>query len=147
MVFAEGFSGFQTILLGLALLCIAFVLRRGIVRGQRSKKRDIKAEVHDEMRTREQSVSALIRRMEIRLHEYGREVEAMVETRMTQLDALIEEADRKIDRLRIQLAQKQQSAAALSMKSGPDIVVGSKNVKGQPITGAVGPFKMLLGPS
>jgi len=137
MLLAEGFIGVQSICLGLALLCIAFVLRRGGMRGQRSKDRDLTAEVHNEIRAREQSSSSSLRGMEVRLYEYGRENEGRVETRLAQLDKLIEEADEKIDQLRFQLAQKRSSEASLSMKPGPDIIGGAKITEGQPSTETV----------
>ena len=50
-------------------------------------------------------VRDIAREMELRVYEYGREVEARIETQLTMLDQLILEADREIGRLEGILAE------------------------------------------
>ena len=126
MLFAEGFSGLQLILLGLSILVAAFVLRRAIVLGRRSNSRDVQAEVRQEMRTAEQAGSSIIRELELRLHDYGREIEGRMQTRIAVLDRLVVDADHEIERLRQLLAQSHQSHSETTMKPGPDIVLDAE---------------------
>ncbi len=122
MLFAELFSGTQLVLFGLSILVAAFVLRRTVTLSKRAKSRDVAAEVGAEMRQVEKSSSALIRNLEVRLHDYGREIEGRMQSRIAKLDKLVVEADREIDRLRQLLADQSQSSRSESMKPGPDIV-------------------------
>ena len=126
MLFAEGFSGLQLILLGLSILVAAFVLRRTIVLGRRSKSRDIQAEVTQKMRVAEQAGSSRIRELELRLHDYGREVEGRMQTRIAVLDRLVVDADREIERLRQLLQQSRQTHSDTAMKPGPDIILDAE---------------------
>jgi len=95
----DSFSGFQLVLLGLSLLIVGIVLWRGFARGRRSRGRDVTAEVRREMLDAEQTVSGRMDKLEVRLHDYGREVEGRIETRIALLNQLLIEADRKIERL------------------------------------------------
>ncbi len=122
MLFAEAFSGLQCILLGLSILVAAFVLRRAIVLSRRSRNRDVQAEVRHEMRAAEQTGSSIIRELELRLHDYGREIEGRMQTRITILDQLVVDADHEIGRLRQLLAHSRQTDSTTAMKPGPDIV-------------------------
>lgn len=129
MLFAELFSGTQLVLFGLSILVAAFVLRRSVTLSKRAKSRDVAAEVGAEMRQVEKSSSALIRNLEVRLHDYGREIEGRMQSRIAKLDKLVVEADREIDRLRQLLAEQPQTSQPspqpsqpVAMKPGPDIV-------------------------
>ena len=73
-------SGPQLILLGLAILVIGFLLWRSFTLGKKSRERDPAAEVRAEMRAAEWSAESEVRKLEIRLHNYGREVEGRVQT-------------------------------------------------------------------
>lgn len=95
----NSFSGPQLILLGLAILVIGFLLRRSFTLGKRSRERDPAAEARAEMRAAERSAESGIRKLEVRLHNYGREVEGRVQTTLTLLDRLILEADQETERL------------------------------------------------
>ncbi|MBT6155014.1 MAG: hypothetical protein HOL01_00660 [Planctomycetaceae bacterium] len=95
----NSFSGPQLILLGLAIVVIGFLLRRSFTLGKKSRERDPAAEVRAEMRAAEQAAESGIRKMEVRLYDYGREVEGRVQTTLTLLNRLILEADEETGRL------------------------------------------------
>ncbi len=122
MFFAEALSPTQLVLVGLMILAGAFVLRRSTVLSQRSKARDVAGELRREMRYAEQTVSSQIRKLEVRLYDYGREVEGRLQTKMVQLDRLIVDADREIDRLQQLVDESRQGNPSTGMKAGPDII-------------------------
>ena len=122
MFFAEAFSPTQLVLVGLLILAAAFVLRRRTVLSQRSKARDIAGELHREMRHAEQIVSSRIRKLEVRLYDYGREVEGRLQTKIVQFDRLIVDADREIERLQQLVDESRQGNPSTGMKAGPDII-------------------------
>jgi hypothetical protein len=95
----ESFSGPQLIVLGLMILVIGYLLRRTFVRSKRSRERDPAQEVRQARRAAERSAESGIRHLEVRLYDYGREVEGRVETTLTLLDRLILEAQQETDRL------------------------------------------------
>lgn len=100
MIFADLFSGPMAILLGMAMLAIAFVMRRsGRKRGKASEKRDVVAEVRREAALNESSAHSRLEQLEVRLYEYGREIDGLAETRIATLRHLIDEADEKIAEL------------------------------------------------
>lgn len=94
------------ILLGGGMLCLAFVLRRTFQRANGRSKRDRERDITERAA---QSVAAQVkvkdrlRDLELRLYDFGREVEGRMETRLAVLDELISEADREIGELRIAL--------------------------------------------
>ena len=108
----DSFSSLQLVLLGLSLLTVGFVLWRGFARGRRSRGRDLTAEVRREMLASEQTVTGRMEKLEVRLHDYGREVEGRIETRIAVLNQLLIEADREIKRLRSLLSESDGSATA-----------------------------------
>jgi TolA-binding protein len=122
MFFAEALSPTQLVLVGLMILVGAFVLRRSTVLSQRSKARDVAGEARREMRHAEQTVSSRIRKLEVRLYDYGREVEGRLHTKIVQLDRLIVDADREIDRLQQLVDESRQGTPSTGMKAGPDII-------------------------
>ena len=122
MLIAESLSSLQLVLLGLGILVVAFVLRRGIVLGRRSRGRDVADEVRKERCAAEQSSVAQIRKLEVRLHDYSREIEGQMQTRISMLNQLVVEADREIGRLRQLLQTSRRTETATAMRRGPDIV-------------------------
>jgi len=104
LILAE-LGGPSTVLLGLGILAIAFVLRRGIVLGRRSRTRDVVAEVRDETLAAERGAAGRIRELEVRLHDYGREIEGRMETRIALLQELVHDSERKIEELRSLIEQ------------------------------------------
>lgn len=101
----------QAILLGTALVVMSFVIRRSWTRGRQSRLRNPLKELQQELKAGENSPVRLIESMELRMHDYAREVEGRVETRLALLDELVQEADREIDRLEKALAAAQQTIA------------------------------------
>lgn len=91
-------SGLHLILLGLALVVTAWALRRSWTRSSVSSRRDVLSEVRNEMRETERRASKL-HQIELRLHEYSRQVEGRVRTTLETLDQLVAEAEWEIDRL------------------------------------------------
>lgn len=111
MPFADLLPGPIVILLGMAMLVIAFVLRRsGVKRAKISAKRDVASEVRQQFDTAEKAGRTQFERFELRLHEYGREVDAMAETRIATLRRLLLEADETIARLQAILPADESAA-------------------------------------
>jgi DNA-directed RNA polymerase specialized sigma24 family protein len=65
--------------------------------------------------------SARVGQLEVRLHDFAREVEARLETRAAQLDRLVAAADHEIIRLKELLSD----VPRLAERRPPDIVIGS----------------------
>ena len=99
MLFAESLSGPEIALLGVAILFIGFLLRRSSVRGAKSRRRDVAAEVRSEILAAERDGASKIQKLELRLYEHSRDVEARFETRLAVLDRLVAMADTEICRL------------------------------------------------
>jgi len=97
-------NGFDLILVGLLVLVTAFLLRRTFVRGRQSRRRDVLKEVQDDFREAERSAARSVERLEVRLYDYGREIEGQVQTRMAMLDRLVVEAEQEAGRLKQLLA-------------------------------------------
>jgi hypothetical protein len=92
-------SGPQFVVLGLLILVIGFVLRRSAMLNRRSQARDPAAEVRSEIHNAERAAGNWIHSLEVRMHDYSREVEGRIETNLTRLDQLIVASDREIERL------------------------------------------------
>lgn len=90
-------DGLQMILLGLALIVMGFVFRRSVRNSQRVRSRNPLKEARDRIAKTEQSPASLERKVEVRLYDLGREIEARIQTRTTVLDQLLQEAERKIE--------------------------------------------------
>ena len=118
MLFAEIPSGLQTALVGVAILFVAFLMRRTAVRVGRSKNRDPAKEVRNAFLQAEQKGKSKIEQLEIRLYDHSREVEARIETRIAMLDQLVQSADEEVARLKTLLDLKPQSSC--SNNSLPD---------------------------
>jgi len=99
MMFSQSFGGLETVMLGIGILFVAFLLRRSSVLSRRSRQRDPAAEVRREFLEAERSGASRIELLEIRLHDFGREVEARMDTRITILDQLTLKAEDEIERL------------------------------------------------
>ena len=59
-----------------------------------------------ELQKKQRSAESQIHQLEVRLHDYDRDVAARVETTLTMLDQLIDEADREIVRLETLLEER-----------------------------------------
>ncbi|WP_299459549.1 hypothetical protein [uncultured Gimesia sp.] len=115
------------ILTGGLILVVAWALRRSFREQRRVRNRNPLNEAQQELNTLEQSQYNRLNQLEVKLYEYGREVDARSDDRLRVLDELLLDADREINRLRTQLALSQQSfhapAPAPKSESGPDILV------------------------
>ncbi len=98
-------TGPNLIFLGL-MVWSALMLRSSAVRSRRSRNRDVSKELQSELQKKQRSAESQIQQMEVRLHDYDRDVAARVETTMTMLDQLIAEADREIVRLETLLEER-----------------------------------------
>lgn len=94
--FAEALSGGQLVVLGLMLVAAGVVLRRRTAQRGRPRRQDPLQEVQAEFQRIEASHSGRITKLEVRLHDFAREVEGRIETRLALLDQLIQDADREI---------------------------------------------------
>ncbi|QDT25831.1 hypothetical protein [Gimesia panareensis] len=113
----------NVILTGGLLLAIAWTLRRNFRAQHQSRNRDPLAEARSELSDLEKNQMNRLNQLEVKLYDFGREVEARSEDRLRVLDELLQEADQEINRLRTQLALAQQGPTADSSTSGPDILV------------------------
>ncbi len=114
MLLASLFDG-PTILvfLGMALVTTLLV-RSSAKRSMKSRSRDVLGEAREELTLRDQAASNLIQKMEVRLHDYGREIEGRMEARLDLLDQLIIDADREIIRLQTALAETYRKSSSTS---------------------------------
>jgi len=90
-------DGLQMILMGLALIVMGFVLRRSVRKSQRVRSRNPLREARERIANSEQSKASAERKVEVHLHDLGREIEARIQTRTTVLDQLLQEAAQKIE--------------------------------------------------
>lgn len=84
---------------------VGLMLLGGSRRAAALRRRDPLTEVRHERVKHAESPQGLIEALEVRLHDYGRSVEARIENRLTVLDQLILEADQEIARLEAILAE------------------------------------------
>lgn len=125
MLLAQSLSGSQLALLGLAVIVLGLTLRRGMLRARRIEERDPLREVKQEFQVTEQRPEAMLGRMEIRVHEYAREVEARIQARLAVLDQLIQDADRRIADLQQTLDLLDAEERGLPVRAGspgPDLL-------------------------
>lgn len=122
MTTLAAFGGFDLVLTGSMILLAIFLLRRTAVRSKRSRNRDVLTEVRDDFRKTEKSAARNIQRLEVRLYDYGREIEGQVQTRMSMLERLLEDAEHEAARLRQVLAdsraQNPEPARTASSSTG-----------------------------
>lgn len=111
--------------LGGLFLVTAWLLFRGARRRAESALRNSPVEVQSEPRSQEMSDTSRLRELEVRLHEYGREVEAHMQTRIAVLDRLLREADREIIRLTRLLERQRIESAVAEAPAGSSAAEGS----------------------
>jgi len=109
-----GFSEGSLISLGLLFLTAGVLLWRVSRQRQRLEKQDPLRDLEREARQRQQSPDAIIHEMEVRLFDYGREVEGRVETTLTVLDRLIIDAEQEIQRLETLLQASRTTGESLN---------------------------------
>ncbi|MEQ8635690.1 hypothetical protein [Gimesia maris] len=115
------------ILTGVLLLTVAWMLRKNFRYQHQVRNRSPLDEAQQELSSLEQSQFNRLNQLEIKLYEYGREVESRSDDRLRVLDELLREADQEINRLRQQLALTQQKQNDSTQKAGPDILVYEKS--------------------
>jgi len=98
MLLAELWTVPNLAALGMALIAAA-LLKRALGKSQQSRRADPQKQVHAQMRAAENSVGGIVRNMEVELHNYQREVEGRIDTKLTVLSELMEVADQEIDHL------------------------------------------------
>ena len=81
------------------LLTSGMLMWRGSASRHRISRRDPLRENEREQQKKSKSPEGLLHEMEVRLFDYGREVEGRVETTLNVLDRLIIDAESEIDRL------------------------------------------------
>lgn len=99
----ESFSGTHMMLAGAALLVGLFLFRRTAKRLAASRRYDPRVEANREIRKREQSQRGSMQELEVRIHNFAREAEASIQTRMAVLEEQTSQADATIARLENEL--------------------------------------------
>jgi len=108
----ELITGQSLILLGILVVVFVFVLRRTILGSGGARGRKDASSVDEELALAEAGAKGPTEMLEVRLHDFAREVEGRMLTRIAVLDRLIVDADREIRRL-------QELLAATTGDNGP----------------------------
>ena len=116
MILAQ--AGAQWLLPGLVLLAVMLLLRPRMVRNRRARGTGAAADAHRGLYDVEQSSAARVHQLEVRLHDYGREVEGRMEANLALLDRLIVEADQEIARLETLLEESRCKQAGAARPAG-----------------------------
>ena len=123
MLLATNISLLEWVLLGTMLTCVGGVFWRTLRSGA-ANATDSPADTEENQRAQARA-EARIAHLEVRLHDFAREVEARMETRALQLDSLVMAGDREIVRLSALLNQFQNADANSSLKNAegrqPDV--------------------------
>ena len=107
-------NGIQILLVGCSMMVIGYLLWRSSHKLKRVVQRDPLKEIAKDLQSRKRS--SAIQEMEIRLYEYGREVEGRVATTMTLLDHLVLNAEQEIEKLESLMGVEQsQSNSPISL--------------------------------
>jgi len=108
---SEIITGQSLILFGILVVVFVFILRRTILgAGGAGGRKDSSGD--EEIASAEAGAQALTEMLEVRLHDFAREVEGRMLTRIAVLDRLIVDADREIRQL-------QELLAATTSGAGP----------------------------
>jgi hypothetical protein len=117
MTSAELITGRSLIVFGLAIVGLVFVLRRTVLR-MRRRKSDADAANQDDFEAAEKGAVRATEMLEVRLHDFAREVEGRMLTRIAVLDRLIVDADREIVRLKELLAATNGEVSSVRVAQG-----------------------------
>jgi hypothetical protein len=114
----------QTIIaLGLSVVALVFILRRLVLRtGSRNRSLPV-SQTPAEIDAAENSATALVEQLEVRLYDFAREVEGRMHTKIAVLDRLIINADREIIRLEQVLAESRRLGNPIPSARQPDAIV------------------------
>ena len=107
----ELITGQSLIIFGLLVVVAVFVFRRTIARAVIARGRDDASPTAEDFESAESSAHGHTEMLEVRLHDFAREVEGRMLTRIAVLDRLIVDADREIRRLQELLAASKGDAA------------------------------------
>lgn len=99
----------QLLLLGATFVVVGYVIWRSAAMSRNSRRRDAQQEAKAELTARSRTPQSLVSALEVRLYEYGREVEGRVETTLKLLDRLVAEAETEIEQLESLLKQTEQN--------------------------------------
>ena len=97
MIFAQ-LPGIQWLVPALAVLAVILLMRRKNGRGRASAGGSAAGSLHTQ-----QNAISQVQKMEVRLYDFGREVEGRIQRNLATLDQLIAESDREIVRLQDEL--------------------------------------------
>jgi hypothetical protein len=117
MLLAESLTRLEWALLGTVILCTAAVVGRRFAGngGKSGQQTDSPDEETDRSQT---ALARRVASLEVRLHDFSREVEARLEKRAVELDGLVAVADREIARLTDLL----RASPANKDPRGPDVM-------------------------
>lgn len=93
ILFAQ--SPIGSILLGMAIVCMAFLLRRAGLKRRKTSDVSAAEEVRQQFAA-QQAGRKQIEKLELRLHDFAREVDALAQTRIAVLTELVGAVDRAI---------------------------------------------------
>lgn len=99
MLFADSLSGSQVVILGILVAAVALILRRTVARTKHYRGRSLRNDPSHELPTPESELAVQIDRIEVRLLDYSREVDARIDSRMALLQEMLATTDREIARL------------------------------------------------
>lgn len=112
MLLAEALTWLEWSLLGTVLTCTAIVVNRAFARvGKQTGEGDEETDPVETMAARR------VANLEVRLHDFSREVEARLEKRAVELDTLVAAADLEI----VRLTDLLKHASPAKDPRGPDI--------------------------
>ncbi len=117
MIAAELITGRSLIVFGLAIVALVFVVRRTVLR-MRRRNQDADAANQDDFEAAEKGAVRATEMLEVRLHDFAREVEGRMLTRIAVLDRLIVDADREIVRLKELLAATNGERSSVRVAQG-----------------------------
>jgi len=110
-------NGLSNILLGLSLLATVFIWRRMTARVRRNARQtDPKQTAQRAAQATTEVVNEQMQQMEMRLHNFSREVDGTAATRLAVLEQLIRDADDRIGQLDDMMQQCEQSLNSLKLK-------------------------------
>jgi hypothetical protein len=133
MIAVELVTGRSLIVFGLAIVVLVFVVRRTVLR-IRSRKNDADAANQDDFEAAEKGAVRATEMLEVRLHDFAREVEGRMLTRIAVLDRLIVDADHEIVRLKELLAATNGERSPVRVAQGS--MAGSASSAAAPDAGS-----------
>jgi hypothetical protein len=108
-------TGQSLIAFALAVVIAVFLMLRTLVQSRKHGHRQPTLAAQAEATSVECSAQAAVEKLEVRIFDFAREVEACMQTRIAVLDRLIVDADREILRLQDLLAATKGSGGAGSL--------------------------------